>query len=160
MSTELKILFADADNVVAHRDRLLVQYRRGALTVEVIERIATEGSLLRAGFTGQTTALLAVVAQGAPTNPPDVRERSLEVIRGFAGHPGTRIGIAVEGDDLAAIAMRTVTRGLFLGRPGMRARGTVDELAPWIAEHIGISTAEVISTVERVRRAALTAQPG
>ena len=39
MPDDVEILFADPDNVVARCGRMLLQYRRGALTLEVIDRI-------------------------------------------------------------------------------------------------------------------------
>jgi hypothetical protein len=151
VADDLEILFADRDNVVARRDRLLVQYRRGPLTLEVIDRIGTDASLLRAGLAGRKTALLAVVAEGAPSNPPEVRERLRELIRSFAEHPGTRIALVIEGDGMSALAMRTITRGVLLGQPRLRAGRTVVEVAPWLAEHLGIAAADVVAIAAQVR---------
>jgi hypothetical protein len=154
VSSAIEILLADHDNVFARHDRLLIQVRRGVLTVDVIERIAIEGNLTRARHSGRPIALVSVVEASAVMTSAEVRARSRAVIRGFAEHRGTAIALVIEGEGAAPSIVRTMTRALLIGQPQLRTAPTVEGIALWVADHLGIHSADVIESVARVRATA------
>lgn len=145
----MKVLYADAANVLARQGRVLVQLRRGAMTHAALD--AVEAQMPSVTAESDPIGLLVVFEPGAVVPPADVRRRQRELVRRSLrlGHVHAAIVILEEG--VTGVLLRTVSRTMALGHPRTRTFATLDEAATWIAQLSGSTRDAVLGLAARVR---------
>jgi len=146
-------LYRDADHTMAVAVPLLIQVRRGAMTLgvlDLVERKIQEVRARSAAF-GAHIGLVAVLEEGSPVLRDDVRVAQRRVVNGALDGLDARMAVVVIGEGLGSVLQRTLARGVAFASPRVRIVKSTEAAASWIAPHVGASAAEVRGVVDRVR---------
>lgn len=153
MDDGFEILVQDEGNVVARERNVVVQVRRGVITIPLLDRIESQVRLLRAATSGPVGAI-AVVEEGASLASGEVRMRQAALVRALVADPRTRMASVVLGQSVGTRAVRTVMRVLLMGAPHLHTAASIEDGAAWLAQHVETHSApEIVRTVARARRA-------
>jgi hypothetical protein len=146
-------LFLDADHAVVFANPVVVQVRRGPMTLASLEKIdrAMRDARARHLAPGARTAAIAVLEEGAPVMGDDVRARQRKAVEGQLEGVDARLAVMVVGDGVGAMMQRTVARGVLFANARVKAVKTAAEAAAWVAPHVGAPAAEVAALIDRVR---------
>src|SRR5689334_21234611 len=129
----LEVVLADADNVFTRDRGLLVQVRRGRLTIPTLDRVEDVVRHLHATWNAPV-GFVAVLEPTAETVSNEVRARQRQIVR-EADRADVRMALLVVGDGLHAKLSRTIARALMIATPRMKCVGDVDGAARWVATH-------------------------
>ncbi|APR79335.1 Hypothetical protein A7982_04682 [Minicystis rosea] len=146
-------LYRDADHTLAAATPLLIQVRRGAMTLEALTIIDRRIRELRARTVGPgaRVCVVAVLEEGAPVVRDDVRVAQRRVVHSLLEGVDARMAVVVVGDGIGSTLQRTVARGIAFANPRVRIVKAPEEAATWMAPHAGATAAEVRSAVEHAR---------
>ena len=135
-SGQLEVLVHDAASVVVlWRRTVLVQYRRGELTLDALQRIGASLRVIIAA--GRPLGALLVVEGGAPVPSESARARQRSLVQEILKHPGLRMAPVVRGDDLMAGLNRSAGRLVGMGHKDQIFHGTEPAAgAAWLAAQL------------------------
>ena len=143
---------SDGGNVVMAVGPILVQVRGGALTRDVIDRIASLGGLVRASNRGRL-GFLAVMEVGAPMPTEEANLRQREVIKRFSEKRIAPIAIVNMEESVMASVSRVRSREYARQGASIHFARDIEDAARWLAAEIdGVDVDAVIAAVEAARR--------
>lgn len=148
---DFELLLADEEIAFASFRNLLIQVRRGELTLDRFRRITTAVSGKRVEFRG-VGGYVGVLEEGAPVVRGDVRAEQSVFFKRFSSDPRHFFGVVVEGDGVLVHLQRTIMRGLLLANPQARVGSSVREIAPFLAAKVGCASGEVVDAIAETRR--------
>lgn len=146
-------LIVEPDHVLVAAPPLIVQVRRGTMSLDVLDRIERRAREARLRFTrsGGRIGFVGVLEESAAVMSEEVRVRQRAVLEGAIAGLDTRIAVLVGGSGLTATLQRTLARGLLIADRRVSVVKAADGAAAWIAPHLGVRPVEVASVVERAR---------
>lgn len=155
MTAPLDIVLSEDGNLFARQDRLLVQVRRGRITIEVLDRIGAEVRAMLASVRGPT-GFVAVLEPTAETVSLAVRERQRLIVKATETQGDVKMALVVVGDGIQASLSRSIARALLHRNHRLKVAHDVDGAAQWVSAHIGIHARDVVAAVQESRRLAAT----
>ncbi|MEW5850979.1 MAG: hypothetical protein AB2A00_19490 [Myxococcota bacterium] len=147
---EVEQLWSDSGNTVVRWRSVMVQVRRGALSMEGVEGIGRAAQAARAAMSGKMGALL-ILETTAEVPTPDVRDRQRDVLKSLMADERLHISSAVLGEGIAASMRRTVVRAIITGNPRVKVFSSVDDAVKHLAGTLGLPAAELGVVAEKVR---------
>lgn len=149
----METVLVSADHVLTIAPPLLVQVRRGPMTLDVLELIEQQARTLRRRFAEpkRRVAFASILEEGAPVASNEVRARQRVLIETLMEGLDARIVVAVMGDGVSSMLQRSVARGLMFAHPRVRVAKSPEDAAAWIAPHLGLACAQVVSAIQRTR---------
>lgn len=145
-------VLCDANHAIAVAVPLLVQVRRGPMTIRDLDEIERRVREVRARLSaGQRIGLVAVLEEGVPVASEEVRLRQRRLISAMIDGLDARIAAIVVGAGIGPMLHRTIARGVLFANPRVKIGHTAEEAAAWVAPHLGASPADVTAVVQRTR---------
>ncbi len=145
------ILVSD-DHAIAVASPLLVQVRRGVMTVESLAQIERRVREVRARFTaGRRVGMVSLLEPNAAVASNEVRVRQRALIEAMMEGLDARVVVAVMGDGVSSMLQRSVVRGLLFANPRVRVAKSPEDGGAWLAPHLGVTGAQIVSAIQRVR---------
>lgn len=142
-----EIFIDDGDHFVASYRSVLLQIRRGAMTLPVLEQMESLLRILRARQRGKEGALLAVLEESAELSSGPVRARQTALIRELLGHERSWAATIVAGGTAKSALLRTFMRLLALGHPRAGVFGNPREAGAWLEARVNVPGAELADFV-------------
>jgi hypothetical protein len=146
------MLISNADHGIALVGNVLVQVRRGPLTLELLESVAGWGRAARLKQGGSLGLLGVIEEQAAMTTAP-VRSKQNEIARSLLVDPRTRVAIVYVGDGAVAMMKRTIGRLIAGSITGQRR--VFDDIPPaiaWMAAELSTDAVAIKATLDHLRR--------
>jgi hypothetical protein len=156
--TATEIFIDDGDNFVASYKSVILQVRRGAMTLPVVEQMGSLLRLLRARQRSQAGALLAVLEESAELPTAAVRTRQVALLRELLTHERSWAATVVAEGTAKGALLRTFMRLLALGHPRVGVFATGPEAGAWLEERVHLPSAEIASFMAWGRRVATASQ--
>ena len=147
------ILLNVGGNVLATLPNVLVQVRRGALTLQDYSALASHARRL-VGATKGNMAFIAIVETEAESPTAEVRARQKEFIGQMVERVDARMGVVILGNDIGATMRRTMARVLVPGHGRLRVVATVPEACGFVAAHVGLTARVLEELTNEAREAA------
>jgi len=151
--TGADILLNVGGNVLAMLPNVLVQVRRGALTLQDFGAVVSHARRL-ASTTKGNLAFIAVVEPMAEAPTSEVRARQKEFIAQMVERLDVRMGVVILGNDIGATMRRTMARVLVPGHGRLRVVATVPEACGFVASHVGLTARALEELTREAREAA------
>ena len=147
------ILLNVGGNVLATLPSVLVQVRRGAMTLQDYGALVAHARRL-VGTTKGNMAFIAVIEPEAESPSPEVRARQKEFIGQVVERLDVRMGVVILGNDISATMRRTMARVLVPGHGRLRVVATVPEACGFVAAHVGMTARALEEMTNEAREAA------
>lgn len=148
------------DHGFAYVGNVLVQVRRGQLTLDLLDMVVSHGRSTRLQH-GGGMCLLGVIEEQAPVPDSAVRKRQAEVAASMLADPTSRAAIVVLGQSTTASLKRAVMRLVVSGRHARQCR-IFDDIEPaigWLDAECGLDAVAVRAMIARLRRALRASAP-
>lgn len=105
----------------------------------------------RFGAPGRKVAVVALLEPDAPVATNEVRAKQKALIAELIAGLSARVVVAVLGEGISPMLQRGVARGLLFANPNVRVTQSPEETAAWLAPHLGVAAAQVVSVIQRTR---------
>lgn len=149
-----EVFIDDGDIFVASYKNVILQIRRGAMTLAALEQMESLVRLLRARQRGRDGALIAVLEESAELPTGVVRTRQMAIVRELLAHERSWAATVVADGTVKSALLRTFMRLLALGHPRVGVFATALDAGTWLEKHVHLPSGEVISLVAWGRRTA------
>ncbi|CAN5742617.1 hypothetical protein BH11MYX4_BH11MYX4_02620 [soil metagenome] len=149
-----EIFLDDGDNFVASYKNVVVQVRRGSMTLAGVEQVASILRLARARGRRQDGALIAVLEDSAELSTGAVRARQMALIRELLAHDRSWAATVVAEGTAKAALLRTFMRLLALGQTHAAVFGTALDAGRWLEKRVNLPATELAALVSWGRHVA------
>ncbi len=147
------ILLNVGGNVLATLPNVLIQVRRGALTLQDFGAVVSHARRLVSTTKGNM-AFIAVIEPEAEAPSAEVRARQKEFIALMVERIDVRMGVVILGNDIGATMRRTMARVLVPGHGRLRVVATIPEACGFVASHVGLTARSLEEATNEAREAA------
>lgn len=147
------ILLNVGGNVLATLPNVLVQVRRGALTLQDYGALVSHARRL-VSITKGNMAFIAIIEPEAESPAAEVRARQKEFIGQMVERIDVRMGVVILGNDIGATMRRTMARVLVPGHGRLRVVATIPEACGFVASHVGLTARALEELTNEAREAA------
>jgi hypothetical protein len=145
-------LYRDADHALVFAAPLVVQVRRGGMTLPVLAQMDRRVREIRAAMApGARVGAAVVIEAGAAVTDDHTRAEQRRVVNALIDGVDARLAIAVLGEGISSMLQRTVARGILFANKRVRVAASPEDAAAWIAPHLELTTATVLRVVEHAR---------
>ena len=142
-----EIFIDDGDHFVASYKSVLLQIRRGAMTMPVLDQMESLLRILRARQRGKEGALLAVLEESAELSSGAVRTRQMSLIRELLTHERSWAATVVAEGTAKGSLLRTFMRLLALGHPRVGVFGSPRDAGAWLEARLHVPAGEIADFV-------------
>lgn len=147
-----RVLIHNADHGIASLGSVMVQVRRGVMTMELLEAIAGFARASRVIHRG-VMASLSILEEGAPMPAPEVRKRQGEIILSLLSDPSARNALVICGQGTLDAVRRATMRVTSQPKASqVRLFETPALAVGWLSQGAGVESAALLALVERLRR--------
>jgi hypothetical protein len=133
---------------------VILQIRRGVMTLAALEQVVSIVRLARARLRGKGGALIGVIEESAELSSGAVRARQKELLRNLLEHERSWAATIVDQSTVKGALLRTSLRLLVLGHARTGVFGTPLDAGTWLASRVNLPAAELASLVSWGRQRA------
>ena len=154
-----EVFVSTPDNFLASYKSVLLQVRRGPLTLPVLDRIESIVRSLRAREGGG--AFIGVLEETADVASGEVRGRQMALFKELLRHPRSFAATVVPNETAKGSLLRTLMRMIAFANPRLGIFGTSIEAGRWLEKRVKLPALELTALIDwgRSRRPSIVPKP-